>query len=152
MGIGLSLGIFEAVGLIVVVGLSVDYTVHVGHSYNECRYLDGKPANRIARTTHALTEMGISVVSGAATTFLASVFLLPTSFTFYYYFGLFMLTTVVLSLAVALTLLPALLLTVGPEGSFGDIHVLRKLGEHASFCCSKGNHTPVEVYAGTRSA
>merc|ERR1712048_330409 len=150
--LGLSLGIFEAVGLIVVVGLSVDYTVHVGHSYNECRYLDGKPASRIERTQHALTEMGISVVSGAATTLLASVFLLPTSFTFYYYFGIFMLSTVLLSLAVALTLLPTLLLTVGPEGSFGDIHVLRKLGEHASFCCSKGKHTPVDVFAGTRSA
>merc|ERR1719188_247302 len=34
---GFSLGIFESVGLIVVLGLSVDYTVHIAHSYNEAR-------------------------------------------------------------------------------------------------------------------
>merc|ERR1712187_615123 len=107
---------------------SVDYTVHVGHSYNECRYLDGALASRTARTRHALTEMGISVVSGAATTFLASLFLLPTSFTFYFYFGIFMLATVVISLLVALTLLPALLSVFGPEDGRGDLTFLRTFG------------------------
>lgn len=82
---GWALGIFEAIGLIVVVGLSVDYTVHLGHSYNECRVVDGKDASREDRTQHALTEMGISVVSGAGTTFLAAVFLVFTSFTFYFF-------------------------------------------------------------------
>jgi len=141
---GWSMGIFEAVGLIVVAGLSVDYTVHISHSFNECRYVDGVKADREARTTHALTEMGISVVSGAATTFLASLFLVPTAFTFYHLFGIFMLVTVVLSLLVALTLLPALLCTFGPKDGHGDLPIFRNLGSRLTgLCCSKGVTTEV---------
>merc|ERR1719401_1998883 len=133
--VGWSLGIFEAVGLIVVVGLSVDYTVHICHSFNECRFVAGRKASRAERTTHALMEMGVSVVSGAATTFLASLFLLPTSFTFFFYFGIFMLVTVVVSLSVALTLLPALLYTWGPEDGRGDLDVIRRVGASLYMCC-----------------
>jgi len=138
--LGWELGIFEAVGLIVVVGLSVDYSVHIGHSYNECRFTGGGEVTRWDKTKHAMTEMGVSVVSGAATTFLASVFLLPASFMFYHVFGIFMLITVVSSLTVALTLFPALLYVCGPVGNCGDILLMRKCGRFIRAklgCCNK---------------
>merc|ERR1719282_618147 len=50
---GYALGIFEAIGLIIVVGLAVDYSVHICHSYNECRVADGKELNRKEKTEHA---------------------------------------------------------------------------------------------------
>jgi len=123
---GWELGIFEAVGLIVAVGLAVDYSVHISHSFNEARYLNGQAATRYAKTEHALTEMGISVVSGASTTFLASLFLLPTSFMFYHVLGVFMVMTVLLSISVSITMLPAMLYIIGPEGERGDITWIQK--------------------------
>lgn len=133
---GWQLGVFEAVGFIVVVGLSVDYTVHIGHAYNEVRVLNGRMGSRVERTTHALTEMGVSVLSGAATTMAASLFLIPGKFNFYFYLGIFMATTVTLSLSVALTLLPALLYVFGPVDSVGDMSGLSAATLKAkSLCC-----------------
>jgi hypothetical protein len=123
---GWELGIFEAVGLIVAVGLAVDYSVHISHSFNETRFLNGQAATRYLKTEHALAEMGISVVSGASTTFLASLFLLPTSFMFYHVLGIFMVMTVLFSISVSLTMLPAMLCIMGPEGERGDITCIQK--------------------------
>merc|ERR1712232_1365764 len=100
---------------------------HICHSYNETRFIEGAAATRFQKTEHALTEMGVSVVSGAATTFLASLFLVAASFAFYYIFGVFMLMTVIFSLLVSLTMLPALLCILGPEGERGDLILFRKL-------------------------
>jgi predicted RND superfamily exporter protein len=127
---GYDLGIFETVGLIVVLGLSVDYTVHIGHCYNENRLPKGEKERgeeRVHRVTHALAEMGISVTSGAATTLLASMFLLPAKFAFYHVMGIFMFTTVVISTFVSLTMLPALLLIFGPTQDAGDVACLSKV-------------------------
>merc|ERR1712039_589564 len=122
---GLGLGIFEAIGLIIVVGLAVDYSVHICHSYNETRFIQGEAATRFLKTQHALTEMGISVVSGAATTFLASLFLVAATFAFYYVFGIFMLMTVIFSLLVSLTI-PAL--HPGPRRRSWRLRVLAEGG------------------------
>ncbi|CAK0839551.1 unnamed protein product [Prorocentrum cordatum] len=139
---GFSLGIFESVGLIVVLGLSVDYTVHIAHSYNEARVVGSSAspaAERAQRASHALTEMGISVLSGAITSLLASLFLLPSKFMFYHVFGVFMLTAVVVSSLVSLTLLPALLMLFGPAGSAGDLPWVQQAFGWVSFrvgrCC-----------------
>jgi hypothetical protein len=142
--LGFSLGIFESVGLIVVLGLSVDYTVHIAHSYNEARIVgscEDKASERAQRASHAMTEMGISVLSGAITTLLASLFLLPSKFMFYHVFGIFMLTTVVVSSLISLTLLPALLMLFGPAGSAGDLTWIQQAMEWVSSrigqCCGK---------------
>merc|ERR1711920_552047 len=141
---GFSFGIFESVGLIVVLGLSVDYTVHIAHSYNEARIVgscEGTASERAQRASHAMTEMGISVLSGAITTLLASLFLLPSKFMFYHVFGIFMLTTVVVSSLISLTLLPALLMLFGPAGSAGDLIWIQQAMDWVSSrigqCCGK---------------
>jgi hypothetical protein len=141
---GFSLGIFESVGLIVVLGLSVDYTVHIAHSYNEARIggsCESKASEREQRASHAMTEMGISVLSGAITTLVASLFLLPSKFMFYHVFGIFMLTTVVVSTLISLTLLPALLMLFGPAGSAGDLPWVQQAMDWVSSrvgqCCRK---------------
>jgi len=141
---GFSLGIFESVGLIVVLGLSVDYTVHIAHAYNEARIVGScvsKASERAQRASHAMTEMGISVLSGAITTLLASLFLLPSKFMFYHIFGVFMLTAVVVSTLISLTLLPALLMLFGPAGSAGDLPWVQQAMDwvcsRVGQCCSK---------------
>merc|ERR1711916_160792 len=60
---GWKLGIIESVIVTVIIGLAVDYIVHLANSYMEA------PAKtRFERTQHALTEMGISVLSASITT------------------------------------------------------------------------------------
>merc|ERR1711998_217809 len=100
-----------AIILVVVVGLSVDYTVHFGHAYNEC----GLPT-RYEKTQHALTSMGISIFSGAITTLLAGVFLFSCAFTFFFVFGLFIVMTIFFSFLNAFLVFPSLMMFIGPRG------------------------------------
>lgn len=126
---GNGLGVIEAIGLIMAVGLSVDYTVHIGHSFNEQRYIEGREASRGERVTLALTEMGISVSSGAWTTFIAALFMLPCHQWFFVNFGKFMIIIVITSYLVSITLLPSLLATLGPQQTQGDIMWIQTLGK-----------------------
>ena len=64
---GMKISVLEAVSMIIVVGMSVDYTVHLMHSYAEC-----SEPRRFERARHAMTEMGVSVFGGALTTFIAA--------------------------------------------------------------------------------
>jgi len=59
--VGWSLGENECIFLIAVVGLSVDYSVHLLHSYTHA-----KEGDRDRRSRHALGEMGISVISSSS--------------------------------------------------------------------------------------
>jgi hypothetical protein len=112
--------------MIVVVGMAVDYTVHLMHSYNEC----GAPS-RFEKAQIALTEMGVSVVSGAFTTFVAAIPLLFAQFIFFQRFGSFIAMITSASIAWAVFYLMTLAMAVGPEGTegsdhlFGDIYLLK---------------------------
>lgn len=128
VAVGWSIGVLESICMIIVVGMSVDYSVHLVHSYNHSPY-----PTRLEKTRTALTEMGVSVLGGAVTTFGASVFLFMAEMTFFYQFGLFIGMTIGLSCVFALVCLMAVLITIGPEGTrvngnhvFGDLRCLRK--------------------------
>jgi hypothetical protein len=108
--IGWEISIIESVCMIVVVGMSVDYTVHLMHSYHESDL-----PNRFERGRAALTEMGVSVLSGAVTTFCASCPLLGATFLFFVRFGTFIAIITVYSIVWGVFFLMALALTVGPE-------------------------------------
>jgi hypothetical protein len=62
------LGTVESICLTIVAGFSVDYVVHLAHAY-----MHSKALTRAERVQNALGEMGITVLSGMATTVLASV-------------------------------------------------------------------------------
>ena len=57
-----SIDFLGSVCLIVVIGLSVDYTVHLCHSYTHSPL-----TTSFDRTKQAATEMGVSIWSGAIT-------------------------------------------------------------------------------------
>ena len=67
---GWNLGVTEAITVIMVVGLSVDYSVHLSHAY-----CDSKKKHRWSRARDAIEAVGISVFSGAVTTILAALVL-----------------------------------------------------------------------------
>ena len=85
------LGTIESICLTIVAGFSVDYVVHLAHAY-----MHSPAQSRTDRVQHALGEMGITVLSGMATTVLASVPLFLCILVFFAKFGSFMCMTVVL--------------------------------------------------------
>lgn len=66
---GWTIGIIESVAFTIIVGLSVDYTVHIGVAYihfSRNSYLAGRTRREIVQ--HAMAEIGTSVFGGAVTT------------------------------------------------------------------------------------
>ena len=54
----------ESISGVIVIGFSVDYTVHLGHMYKEA----WDQPTREEKTRYALTHMGATVIGGGLTT------------------------------------------------------------------------------------
>jgi predicted RND superfamily exporter protein len=136
----LSAGVIESISITVLVGLSVDYVVHLANSYIEAdmedvkkrhpRYKDG-PADaelstaeeRELRVFGALEEMGVTVFGGACTSLGASGMLFLCYFQTFFKFGGFMFMTITTSFIFANFFFMPLLSVAGPTGkccSFAD--------------------------------
>lgn len=73
--IGLVIDSVSVINLVLAVGLSVDYSAHIGH----CFMVKGGP-KKDQRVIESLADIGASVVNGALSTFLAvAVLLFSTS-------------------------------------------------------------------------
>jgi len=105
---GLVIDSISVINIVLAVGLSVDYSAHVGHCFMV------KSGAKNERVTEALADIGASVLNGAVSTFLAvAVLLLSTSYVFKTLAVQFALT-VVLGVAHGLVFLPVLLSLFGP--------------------------------------
>ncbi len=112
--------------LVLLVGLSVDYVVHLAEGYSRSQRPD-----RHGRVQDMLREVGISVLSGAVTTLGASIFLLAAKILFFVQFGLFMFCTIGFSILFALGLFVTVMGIIGPQGDTGDLYALFRK------CCGK---------------
>merc|ERR1711916_173306 len=123
-----NLGVNEALGLVMLVGLAVDYTVHLGHSFAESEASGHLPAilpgtsnpNNVLRglkAQHALTEMGVSILGGAP------VILIFAKLPFFKVFSSSIFITILISLVVSMTYFVAGLQAVGPLGDQGRVKV-----------------------------
>merc|ERR1719329_1956389 len=81
---------FFNIFLIAVVGLSVDYTVHLLHAYNE------HEGSREERMQGAFGTMGISVLSGAITTIGAGIMLFFCDMAFFEQYGQFIVFVIIM--------------------------------------------------------
>jgi multidrug efflux pump subunit AcrB len=114
--IGWKLGVLESLNLTLVVGLAVDYVVHLAEGYMELTQ-----ENRLVKVKHTLGHVGISVFSGACTTLGASIFMLAAKIVFFFKFGIFIFCTVSFSIFFSLFLFTALLSLIGPENDHGSL-------------------------------
>lgn len=114
---GLSIDSVAIINLVLAVGLAVDYSCHVAHSFVQMPATPGLSprAQRQERTDLAVEEMGVAVVHGAVSTFLA-VLILSTSksYIFVIFFKQFFGICLFGALH-GLLLLPVLLSLVGPD-------------------------------------
>ncbi|CAK9008135.1 Protein dispatched homolog 1 (Protein chameleon) [Durusdinium trenchii] len=125
---GFDLGSIESVVLTLVIGISVDYIIHVAVGYSDAQF-DRKLDSRAERVEHAMMTLGTSILAGAVSTFLATSFLLLTTIVFFSKFGKLTTFTIVMAALTALILFPAILAAVGPEKEQGTVCVPRFLRE-----------------------
>lgn len=108
--IGIAIDSVSVINIVLAVGLSIDYSAHVGH----CFMLKGGD-DKNNRVLEALADIGAAVLSGAMSTFLAVVVLLfSKSYVFSILSKQFALT-VGLGVIHGLVLLPVLLSLFGPK-------------------------------------
>jgi len=106
---GIVIDSVSVINIVLAVGLSVDYSAHIGHSF-----LVKGGSNKNVRATEALADIGSSVLSGALSTFLAVAVLLGSTSYVFRTLSIQFVLTVVLGVAHGLVLLPVMLSLVGP--------------------------------------
>lgn len=110
------LGSSESVGVVICVGFAVDYVVHLASHFVHSKHKD-----RFNRIREALREMGISILSGSITTILAVMVLFICTITVFTKFAIFVIGTVILSIAYSLGFFAAMCHVIGPSGKFGNV-------------------------------
>ena len=126
--VGWSLGVVEAVNYVVVIGMSIDYAVHMSEAYNNAGssghngHGSSSSSSREQRVILMMEEMGISVLSGAMSTLFAIVLMFLAPNRFFFKFATFMFITIALSCIYAMTFFPALLACIGPINNQGEIY------------------------------
>ncbi|KAJ9449660.1 Protein dispatched [Diplonema papillatum] len=155
--IGWEMSMVESVSVTILVGISVDYVVHYAIHYSLTK---APPADELATRYHAterqykayftVTEMGPTVLGGAATSVGATLVLFCTWIQFFYKFGAIFLMTIVFSFVWALLFFVPLLSYVGPQGDFASFRPL--IRKAAALCCSRDGspHTRKEGEEGCR--
>jgi hypothetical protein len=124
--LGIVIDSVSVINMVLAVGLSVDYSAHVGHCF---MVKGGEDKNK--RTLEALADMGASVLNGAISTFLAVVVLLfSKSYVFRVLSTQFALT-VGLGVLHGLVMLPVMLSVVGPK-PFASAEEFESTGKQAN--------------------
>ena len=114
--VGWGLGTLESILIVIVIGFSVDYTVHLADSY-----LSSEHDSREAKVKAALADTGASILSGAISTLGASCPMFGAQIIFFFKFAVFIFLTVALSLIFSLGFFAAALATLGPLGEQGSV-------------------------------
>ena len=122
--IGRDLGFMESICVTVIVGLAVDYVVHYGIAFMDHLRQSTAAAADDTRASGsdavneavvmALTDLGVSVVGGATSSFGAALFLLTCTIKYLQQFGEFMALVIGVSLCFSSVLYPAVLAALAP--------------------------------------
>jgi len=113
---GWEVNILEAVDISIAGGMSVDYVLHLAHSYNS---QTGDHSHKVRK---ALEEMGVSVTSGMFTTFFACIALFLCDMLWFRLFGCFIAMVILSAYFTSMVGLMALLAVCGPGDGQGEIH------------------------------
>lgn len=114
---GWSLGVVEAVNYVVVIGMSIDYTVHMGNAFTT-----SPGSTREERVVQTFEKMAVSVLSSAVSTLLAIFLMFFAPNFFFVKFASFLFATISLSCLYSMTFFPAVLCLIGPMGNTGNVY------------------------------
>ena len=113
---GWEIGISESISMVILIGFSVDYVVHLSGDYMHSAH-----QSRNDKIQQAYMEMGVSILSGSITTFGSGVFLFGGKIILFNKFAVLVTCTITFSFFVAMLLFGAIMHIFGPENGFGDI-------------------------------
>merc|ERR1711920_873068 len=105
----------SAVLLVMIIGMSIDYAVHIAHAYNE------GVGSRAQKTLQVIQGVGVSVLSGALTTFLASLPIFGTLIYVYFKMAIFLVRVALFGVFYSFAMLIPSLYIFGPEGDQGNV-------------------------------
>ena len=108
-----------SLNMCMVVGLTVDYVVHLAEGYTLSLHHD-----RLSRVKDMLDEMAVSVFFGACTTLGASLFMFIAQLAFFFQFGIFMFSTIGFSLFFSMGMFVTLMGIFGPQGNTANVVVM----------------------------
>eukprot|EP00603_Paraphysomonas_imperforata_P009674 CAMPEP_0114464258 /NCGR_PEP_ID=MMETSP0104-20121206/7824_1 /TAXON_ID=37642 ORGANISM="Paraphysomonas imperforata, Strain PA2" /NCGR_SAMPLE_ID=MMETSP0104 /ASSEMBLY_ACC=CAM_ASM_000202 /LENGTH=1058 /DNA_ID=CAMNT_0001637307 /DNA_START=211 /DNA_END=3387 /DNA_ORIENTATION=- len=120
--LGWDLGVAESIAGIIIIGFSVDYTVHLGHMYTDAEKQLGL-RDRVSKFEHASREIVPTVVGGAITTAGAGCFMFLCQLMFFVKMAALIVSTILLSYLYSLGFFMSLLLVMGPEDDQGKLSV-----------------------------
>jgi len=121
VAIGWKLGIIESVIYVMVVGMSVDYVVHLGEAYIEGGEEHTDHHDRVAEM---LETRGMSVLSGAISTLGGIFFLFFAFIVFMEKFAIVIFFLIFISIVYSLLFFAAIMDTIGPNDDFGEWHLV----------------------------
>jgi len=115
---GWAIGAIEVLGLIVFVGYSITYSLHIAHSYGEeVRKAKGPAATRRRQAvSHAMQSMASAIFGSALTTLGSTCFLFMCTMTIFTKLAAVLFAVTFFALVFALLGLPAALMCIGPLG------------------------------------
>jgi MMPL family len=92
VAIGWTLGFLESICFAILIGVSVDFVIHLAHAYACAAHGE---EDREVRIKYALIHMGPSILATALTTVLSAIVMLFTVITFFQKFALILFLTIV---------------------------------------------------------
>jgi len=131
--IGWRFGLTECASVVLVIGFSVDYCVHISHGY----IVAPLKHNREIRCQFSLLQNGHAIVSSATVSILSTfpVLLNPNEVMFWK-MGFLTVMTILFSILFSFSLFTLLLATIAPEGNGGKLWGRKPLED-------EGNHIDV---------
>ena len=115
---GWKLGVIEAVIFVLVVGMSVDYVVHLAEAY-----LASGENNRVDSARRMLGIVGSSIVSGAVSTGSGVFVLFFANVVVFFKFGTTIFWLVFMSISFSIFAFTATISMIGPEDDFGNVYI-----------------------------
>lgn len=138
--LGWKLNVLESVAICLVIGLSVDYSLHYVLNYKMAPDKSG----RKVRVEYAIKMMaGPSVMAGLTTAF-TGAFMLPSSVLGYVQIGTFLIIVISVSWIYANFFLLPLLLVLGPVGNFGQFQYPARMRSLFSCPYAEDNKTHID--------
>lgn len=117
--LGWTLGTIEVVLAIIIIGLSVDYVIHLGHVYRHAGKL-GK-VKRATRVEHMIIIMFDTVIAAWLTTTASALVLLGAIGAFFVKMSILISGAMSMSVFYCYVFFVPLCILIGPEGNFGQL-------------------------------
>lgn len=106
---GWQMGVSESISVVILIGFSVDYVIHLSADYIHSSF-----EKREDKMRQAYQEMGVSILGGSITTFGSGAFLFGGNIVTFQKFAVLITSTISISFLVSMLFFGALLQIMGP--------------------------------------